>query len=166
MKPTACHSFKQLTDHVYLTHDTQVVIQPFRKRVYVVSCDVSVNRLQVFQWIILCEVSEAWASLPLNLSFCDVNVNWIQVNEPLEVPEVRLSALFHMHELRAGGMNENQTQYLSVMQGWSGWKAKALFHKAYDELSQFIFYEVMNSYSTVFAGAVTAKALDFDNTRV
>jgi hypothetical protein len=24
----------------------------------------------------------------------------------------------------------------------------------------------MNSYSTVFAGAVTAKALDFDNTRV
>ncbi len=63
-------------------------------------------------------------------------------------------------------MNENQTQYLSVVQEWSGWKAKTLFHKAYDELFQFIFYKAMNSYSTVFMKAVTAKALNFDNMRV
>ncbi len=120
MKLTACHLFEQLTDHVYLTHDTQVVIQLFRKRVYVVFCDVSVNRLQIFQWIILYKVSEAWASLSLNLSFHDINVNWIQVNESLKVSKVRLDAFFCTHELKADSMNENQTQYLSVVQEWSG----------------------------------------------
>lgn len=165
MEPIACHSHRELTDTVYSDEGTQAVLQPFGKKVYIISKDISEARAKEFEWILLHGINESWVTLPQDSSS---EVNRTNADEPHEIPTIHLNSVFRKNEMKTGGTPGNQYHYISVVKGRCGWKAKLVVSDTYDELCHSVFQEALNGYSTVFAGAVTSSSFPagFINSRV
>ena len=165
MEPITCRSHGELTDTPYSSEGIQAVLQPFGKKIYIISKNFHEAKAKEFEWIILHGVQGSWVILPQGPS---LEVDRTNADEPYEIPAIYLNSIFRKDDMKAGGMPGNEYRYISVVKGRCGWKAKLVVSDTYNDLSHSVFQEALNGYSTVFAGVVTSSGSSsvFTNSRV
>lgn len=170
MEPVTCRSHGELTNTPYSSEGIHAVLQPFGKKIYIISKDFHEAKAKEFEWIILHGVPGSWVILPQarSLEGDRTNADRTNADEPYEIPAIYLNSIFRKYDTKAGGMPGNEYRYISVVKGRCGWKAKLVVSDTYNDLSHSVFHEALNGYSTVFSGVVTSSGSSsvFNNSRV